>query len=138
MPSASKFNNFVHHLATKQVNLNSDVLKIMLTAAAPSATFDVYADVSAGDLATANGYTNGGGTVTGVSSGQSPPGTEQVNGSPFTWTATGAIGPFRYAILRDTTFDCLIEWWDYGSPITMGSADTFTWTPTGSVLLTLT
>ena len=136
MASANKFNNFVHHLALKQVNLNTDVLKVILTNTLPLATNDVYANVSAGELATGGGYTNGGGTVTGVGSSNSG-GTETQTGATFTWTATGAMGPFQYAILRDTTFDCLMEWWDYGSPVTMGAGDIFNWIPTGSVLLTL-
>jgi hypothetical protein len=137
MVAAVKFYNFSHYLCTKNVNLNSDTLKVILTNTAPVVTNSVYADVSAGELATANGYTNGGGTVSGVSSSNSL-GTESVAGSAFTWTASGTVGPFQYAILRDTTFDCLIEWWDYGSHVTMASADTFTWTPTGSVILQLT
>ena len=136
MAAAVKFWSFSHFLCTKNVNLNSDTLKVILTNTAPVVGNSVYANVSGGELATGNGYTNGGGTVTGVGSSNSS-GSENVAGSPFTWTASGPIGPFQYAILRDTTFDCLIEWWDYGSPVTMASADTFTWTPTGSVILQL-
>ena len=136
MTTPTKFNNFVHHLSVKQVDLSADVLKVILTNTAPSMSNDVYANVSGGELATGNGYTNGGSTVPGRGSSNTG-GTESVAGSTITWTATGPIGPFQYAILRDTTFDCLIEWWDYGSPVTMGSGDVFNWIPTGSVILTL-
>jgi hypothetical protein len=44
------------------------------------------------------------------------------------WTATGAIGPFRYAVLYNATYSGgpLIEWADYGSALTMANTDTFT------------
>jgi hypothetical protein len=57
---------------------------------------------------------------------------------PATWTATGAIGPFRYAVLYNDTSadDDLIAWWDYGSSITLNNGDTFTvdFDPTTGVL----
>lgn len=141
MATANKFSGFTHALATKLVNLNTDVLKVMLTNTLPVATNNVYADVSGTELATGNGYTTGGGTVTGVTSTNAT-GTETVSGASFTWTSvTGTMGPFRYVVLYDSTATAgnLIEWWDYGSAVSLNGAngDQFTWTPTGSVLLTL-
>jgi hypothetical protein len=46
------------------------------------------------------------------------------------FTASGAVGPFRYAALYNDTqaspVKPLIAWWDYGSSISLANGDTFT------------
>lgn len=133
MSAFNKFNSFVDWLAKGNCNLGSDALKVMLTNTAPVATNSIYSDISAGDLATGNGYTNGGLATTPTLSNAS--GTEKLVGTNVTVTATGAVGPFRYAVLYDSTpasNKSLIGWWDYGSSITMASGDTFTVTFDGT------
>jgi hypothetical protein len=47
---------------------------------------------------------------------------------PATFLAAGGnIGPFRYAVLYNSTpvAGNLIAWWDYGASITLLSGDTF-------------
>ena len=127
MAAYNKFNNFVDWISKANCNLSSDALKVFLTNTAPVATNSIYSDISVNDLATGNGYTNGGSATTPTLSNSS--GTEKLVGTNVTWTATGAIGPFRYAVLYDSTpasNKTLIGWWDYGSSITMASGDTFT------------
>ena len=100
-------------------------LFVMLTNTAPVATNTVYSNLV--DLSTANGYTAGGAVATLTSNTQSS-GLEKLILQNVVWTATGAIGPFRYAALYNNTAagKNLIGWWDYGSAVTLASGDTFT------------
>lgn len=127
MAAFNKFNNFVEAIAEKNCDLQNDALKIFLTNTAPIASNSNYADISANDLATANGYTAGGSAST-VSSSAQTSGTYKLVSADVTFTATGAVGPFRYAVLYDSTptNKTLIGWWDYGSSITLASGESFT------------
>jgi hypothetical protein len=58
---------------------------------APS-TDEVWADVSGNEIANGNGYTTGGGTLTGVVLNQTS-GTVKFTASAFTWTASGGSIP---------------------------------------------
>lgn len=141
MASFNKFNNFVDGLAKGAMNLNSDTIKVMLTNTAPVATNTQYSDISANELASGNGYTTGGATVTGTSVSNAS-GTESLAASATTFTSsTGSMGPFRYVVYYDSTptTKYLIGWYDYGSSITLNGAsgETFVVTPSGGVLLTL-
>lgn len=128
MATAQKFNAFVAWLAIANVNLTSDTLKVMLTNTAPLATNALYSDISATEVANGNGYTTGGATAT-VSSSGAVAGTYTLKLNSPTWTASGAVGPFRYAVLYDSTpasNKTLILFWDYASSATLASGDTFT------------
>lgn len=141
MTAAVKFNNYVDYLNLGKVNGATDVFKVLLTNTAPNvSTWIKYSDVT-GELATSNGYTAGGSTVTGTGSTNSS-GTETEAGSAITWTSnTGNMGPFRYPVLYDNTptDKPLCEYWDYGSSVTLNGAagEQFVWTPTGSAIYTL-
>ena len=140
MASAVKFQAFVEHVAEKVHNLGADTLKILLSNDAPSASADaVKADLTS-ELGTANGYTSGGSAVTITASAQSA-GTYALQGSDLVFTASGGtIGPFRYAVLYNDTptspADPLIQYWDYGSGITLQDGETFT-VDFGTNILTL-
>lgn len=127
MAAYNKFNCFTGDLANGKHNLASDALKIMLTNTLPVATNAVFTDVSAGDLATANGYTAGGVTLATQSDTDTAGVTKLLESADNTITASGAIGPFRYAIMYNNTSATkpLIAWWDYGSSITMANLETF-------------
>lgn len=123
----NKFNCFVADIANKVHNLGADTLKIMLTNTAPVATNTVKANIT--DLSTAGGYTVGGfpaGGFTATSSAQVS-GTYSLIAADQTLTATGAVGPFRYAVLYNSTTASgnLIGWWDYGSSISLANTDQF-------------
>ncbi len=129
MATGNKFNQFVADVNNKVHNLGSDVLKVLLTNTAPSASNAVLADVT--EISAGNGYTAGGATVT-VSTSTQSGGVYKLVGSAAspTWTASGAVGPFRYVVLYNTTpsspLKPLICYWDYGSNLTLASSDTFT------------
>jgi hypothetical protein len=135
MAAFNKFNCFVEDLAEKVHNLGSDTLKVMLTNSAPVASNTVKANLT--DISAGNGYTAGGTAVTVTASSQTS-GTYSLVGNDVVFTASGAVGPFRYAVLyNDTsTSDSLIGWWDYGSNLTLANTETFT-VDFGSSILTL-
>jgi hypothetical protein len=136
MASFNKFNSFVEALAEKKHDLGADTLKVLLTNTAPVATNSVKADLT--EISAGNGYTAGGNTASVTSSAQTSGTYKLVLGDPATWTASGSIGPFRYAVLYNDTAanDELIGWWDYGSSITLASGESFAvdFDPTTGVL----
>jgi hypothetical protein len=134
----NKFNAFVENLAEKVHNLGADTLKVMLVnSAAPVAGNSVKGDLT--EISAGNGYTAGGATVTITASSQTS-GTYSLVGNDVVFTASGAVGPFRYAVLYNDTptspADPLIGWWDYGSSISLANGETFT-VDFGSSILTV-
>ena len=131
----NKFNSFVEALAEKVHNLGADTLKVVLTNSAPVAANTQLSNIT--QIANGNGYTTGGTTAALTSSSQTS-GLYKLVLADVVFTATGSMGPFRYAVLyNDTaTNDELIGWWDYGSSITLASGETFTvdFDPTNGVL----
>lgn len=101
----------------------------MLTNTAPVATNSIYSDISTNEVANGNGYTTGGNTIT-VSSSAQTSGTYKLVLADSTFTASGgSIGPFRYAVLYDSTpasNKSLIGFYDYGSSITLATGESFT------------
>lgn len=125
MATFSKFNSFVEALAENVHNLGSDTLKIMLTNSAPSAANTVKANIT--EIAAGNGYTAGG-TQAVISASSQTSGTYKLVLADVVFTASGAVGPFRYVVLyNDTaTNDELIAYADYGSSISLANGETFT------------
>lgn len=133
MATYNKFNNFTDYLvgnrSGQSIKVITDTFKVMLTNTVPVATNTKYSDVSGTELASGNGYTTGG-TASAVTANNTT-GTETVVAADVTFTATGSMGPFRYAIFYDTTptDEPLICWFDYGSGVTLSSGETFTVEP---------
>lgn len=131
MAAFNKFNQFVQDVASGVHQMQtgtSHVFKIALTNTAPVATNTVLANIT--EITAGTGYTAGGltgGTVTGAQSS----GTFKFTlGTDPVFTATGSMGPLRYAVLYNDTpaspLKPLIGWWDYGSSITLATGETFT------------
>lgn len=139
MAAAVKFQKFVRDLGLGVHNLDTGALKVYLSNAAPNvSTHTVKADIA--DISAGNGYAAGGIDVTGVFAESAGTGTLTATDVVFT-ASGGAVGPFRYAILYNDTptspADPLIQYWDYGSAITLADGETFT-VDFGASVLTLT
>lgn len=121
------FEQFPEDLAHKVHDFSSDTFKLTLHSSAPSASADaVYADL-ADELSTANGYTNGGYTITISSSAQTSGVYKWIIADLSVTASGGSIGPWRYAVIRNSTASGgpLVCWFDYGSNVTVASGDTF-------------
>lgn len=125
MAAYNKFQAFVNDLASKVHNFSSDSLKVMLSNTVPIATNAVKTDIT--EISAGSGYTAGGTVATTSSSGQTS-GTYKLVLADVVFTATGAVGPFRYFVLYNDTATSknLIGWWDYGSSISLATGETVT------------
>lgn len=120
----NKFNSFTNDVLDAKHNFSSNAFKVMLTNTAPVVTNSLKADLT--EIGAGNGYTAGGTATTITKSTAS--GVSKVVGTNVVFTATGAVGPFQYAVLyNDTTPNKpLIAWWDYNSPVTLANTETLT------------
>lgn len=115
-------------MMAKAMNASSDNYKVYLSNAI-SASDVTYNTGTTLEIAAGNGYTAGGATCTTVSATTSGGVFKLILSLPSpTWTGTGIIGPFRYAVLYDSTLatNNLIGYWDYGSSTQVNNGDTFT------------
>ena len=124
MATFNKFNQFGEDLAkgVHQLHAAGHTLKVYLTNNAPSATLDLLKadlvgiteenDYAAADIQ--NDVSEAAGTLT-------------LTGVDVEWTASGAVGPFQYAVIYNDTAadDPLICWWDYGSSISLATGEKF-------------
>ena len=119
--------------ATRSTTSAATALNFNLTNTAPTTATTAYN--SGTDLATANGYTAGGQAIASNAFSQTS-GTATLTGSNVVWTATGAIGPFRYTPLYNNTAGGknAIGWYDYGASVSLSSTETFTINITSGVL----
>ena len=126
MADFNKFQCFAQDVGRGVHNLNSNTLKVLLTNVAPVATNTVIANIT--EISAEHGYSAGGTALTGVAYSQTS-GIGKLTASNVVFTASaGTFGPFRYAVLYNSTASGgpLIGWFDYGSSITPADTDTFT------------
>jgi hypothetical protein len=124
----NKFNQFAEDLAGGVHDLvgTDHTLKVYLSNATPSASLDaVKADLA--EITNQNGYTA---PVDIQNDGSESGGTLTVTAVDVVITASGAVGPFQYAVIYNDTptspADPLIGWYDYGSAVTLANGETFT------------
>lgn len=126
MATQNKFNQFTKDLVDGVHDFDAHTFKVVLTNTAPVAANTVLANIT--QIANGNGYTTGG-TATTMSTSTSS-GVAKITATDVVFTATGAMGPFRYAVLYNDTptspADPLISWVDYGSAVTLAAGETFT------------
>ena len=126
MATFNKFNQFTKDLIDGVHNFGSHSFKVVLTNTLPVNTNTILANIT--QIANGNGYTTGG-TATTMSTSTSS-GTAKFTGTDVVFTASGAVGPFQYAVLYNDTptspVDPLVGWWTYASAVTLASGDTFT------------
>lgn len=124
MATYNKFNQFTKDLVDGKHNFSSNVFKVMLTNTPPDPTNQNKADIT--EISAGSGYSTGGATTTITDSVSS--GVAKVAGSNVVFTSTGTIGPFRYAVLYNSTYsgNPLVGWYDYGSAITLNNTETLT------------
>jgi hypothetical protein len=120
-----KFQDFSEQLIRGIHDFDAHTFKVYLSNAAPSTSLDAIktdlAEITAG-----NGYTAGGNATT-ITVAEVT-GTTTVSGTEVVFTATGAVGPFQYAVLYNDTSASknLVGAWDYGSSISLANGETFT------------
>lgn len=128
MAAFVKYNTYIDEISKGGHNLQTAVFKCALTNTAPTvATDTVWNTTVAPAPAAANGYTAGGNTLT-TSSAAATSGTFKLVLADSTFTAAGgAIGPFRYAIIYNSSAsNKVVGYYDYGSSITLADTETFT------------
>jgi hypothetical protein len=119
-----KFQDFVEQLGLAIHNLNTATFNVYLTNATPSVSADaIKTDLA--EITNQNGYTA---PVDIQNTYSETSGTGTMVAVDVVITATGAVGPFQYAVIyNDTaTNDPLMGYYDYGSAVTMANGDTFT------------
>jgi len=125
MPAFVKFNVFTKDKLNGVHNFSSHVFKVMLTNTAPTAANAIKADIT--EISAGNGYTAGG--TASAMTVSTASGVAKATGADVTFTWTGSVGPFRYAVLYNDTQTTpakpLVGSWDYGSSLTQGSGETF-------------
>lgn len=128
MAAYVKYNQFTKDLIDGIHDMDGHAFRIALTNAAPNvATHTVRANIT--EIANGNGYTQDSHSTT--ISTSTAAGTAKAVATDVTITASGgSIGPFRYAVLYNTTptspADPLIAYWDYGSSVTLADTEKFT------------
>jgi hypothetical protein len=124
MASFQKFNQFAEDVYEKVHNMGADQFTIALTNTAPVAANSVIADI------TEISYTNLSSRNVTTSSSVQTSGIYKLILADLVLTATGAVGPFRYAVLFNNTptspLDPLVGFYDYGSSISLANGETFT------------
>ena len=130
MPALTKYYDFVNQLTVGSHNLQTAVYKLALTNTPPSLTDINWNTTTYPAPAAVVGYTAGGNIPT-VTSASTVSGLFKLILANTVFSASGgAIGPFRYAILYNSsttgTANRVIGWYDYGAAITLNDQETLT------------
>lgn len=123
MASFNKFNSFVAELAHGSHNLGANQLTVALSNSAPSAANTELSDISEINYTHLSSR-----NLTRTSSSQTG-GTYSLVLQDLTLTASGgSVGPFRYAVIYNSTTvdDLLIGWYDREDSVTLQDGESIT------------
>lgn len=145
MATGKLYVKFLQSLANKEIDLDTDVIKVALftSALSISQTTNQYFDAApytANQVAAANGYTTGGATL-----GSPVFSTSGLvwtfDGADTPWTVTGAGFSYRYAIIYDSTPASnkpLIAYQDFTTDVTaVAGTHTIAWNASGIAAITV-
>ena len=125
-------NHFKYQLADKQIDLSVDTIKACLMSTAYAFDADAhatYADVSASELSTGNGYTAGGATLTTLALAEDDTNDRaEMTCDDVQWDASGgSIGATGAAIIYDSTTadNTVIMCVDFGTDYTIPAGSSF-------------
>ena len=120
MATFTKVDSLNENIAEKVHNLQSDTLMVALTNTAPSSANTVLANIT--EIA----YTNLSSRTLTTTSSSTSAGVYRLVLADLTLTATGDVGPFRYAVIYNNTATNkeLIGFADYGSSISLANGET--------------
>lgn len=126
MATFVKYHCFPEDLGKGVHDFENDTLKIALTNTAPDASADALLE-DINELSAGGGYTSGGGAVGNVTWSQSG-GVAKLVGDDVVFTASGSMGPARYAVLYNASAadGPLIAYWDRGVEVSLIAGDVLT------------
>lgn len=131
--SATIANNFRVLLAQGLVDFDGQTFKAIAMKEGfifNPTTHDLYADVSASEIATGHGYTTGGVAMSGVSITQNDTDARaDITWNNITWTASGGdVGPIAGVIIYDDsiTGDPIVFYINFGGAYTVADGGTAT------------
>lgn len=137
--TAKLYGLFLKSLANKEIDLDTDTLKVMLCTSSYSPNQDTHQyKSSVTNEVTGTGYTAGGKTLTGVTvTYDTGTNTLTLDADDVTWSSSTITA--RYAVFYDDTAtdDPLIAYWDFGQD-EVSSSGNFTLTVSGSGIATIT
>ena len=128
MAAFTKYHTFVDEMSKAGHNLQTAVFKCALTNTAPTPLTDTVWNTTVYPApAAAAGYTAGGNTLTTSSASSTSYVFKLVLADSVFTASAGSIGPFRYAILYNSSATSkVVGFYDYGSSITLADTETFT------------
>ena len=140
--TAKMYGNFVAKLANKEIDLDSDTLKVMLTTSAytPNQDTHIYKSSVTNEV-TGTGYTAGGATLTSVTVNyDAATNTFTLDSADPSWANSTITA--RYAVFYDDTPSTaatkpLIAYWDFGADVS-SSGGPFTLTIDAAGIVTFT
>ena len=120
----NKFNCFVEDVMEGKHNFASNTIKAALTNTLPTSSLTTFSQIT--EITSGSGYAQGGIAIT-ITSSSATGGVYKLVLQDTTFTAGGAVGPFRYIVLYNSTETTkpLICWFDYGSSLSLNSGETF-------------